>query len=305
MIPQHPAAPGSLGRAGRPLLAIGCAALTFVLIATRASLSVRAQQPAVAKAEARPPAEKKAAPEPAEAKATKEAAARAEAIRGMTPILRAAIRAELRFIRVATGASDEQARRMTRAARGTLKSLPADVAEAGLKRKGQNANGDELDWNTTCRSIQRRLAAIARAELSPDQWARLQDQFTRRDEHRKRLVIRSVVMSLDAELFLTAAQLGQLEKSLSARWDPRWEDLDIINHRHHPVPEIPDAVVVPLLTETQKSVWQKLEKMAPGANSGQSNRAMVALEVAAMLAEVAPEKDALDADEAAGPPPKP
>jgi hypothetical protein len=304
MIPRHPATDGPYARHSRALLAIACSTSAFLLLSTRAASPSRAQEPAPATAEARPAAEKKAKAATPEAKAAAEAAARAEAIRGATPIFRSLCRTELRFIRAASGASEEQARRMARAARGALKSIAADIAEAQLKQQRQNAGGDELDLITAYRSIQRKLAAIAKDELSPEQWARLQDQFARRDEHRKRLVIHSLVMSLDAELVLTAGQLDQLEKSLSAHWDPRWDAVDIIDHQHRPFPQIPDPVVVPFLTETQKAAWRRLEKQALGAKGGQSNRAMVALEVASMAAEVAPEKDDLDTDEAAGPAPK-
>jgi hypothetical protein len=180
--------------------------------------------------------------------------------------------------------------------------MVAEYAERQLKQRRQNAGGDADDLYAAYLSILRDAAAVAKDQLSPEQWARLQAQVARRDEHRKRLIIRSLLLGLDEELALTAGQLDQLAGSLASHWDPRWEAEDIFNVNHVPFPAIPDPVIVPFLTEMQKADWKKLEK---GSGSrGQATRAMVALEVAAIAGEGAPAGDDLDADEAVGPAPK-
>jgi hypothetical protein len=301
MIPRYPAAAGSLGRTGRPLLAIGCAAWTLVLIATCPS-SVPAQQPAGVTAEARPPAEKKAASGPAQAKAAEVAAARAEAITTATPIFRSLFAAELRFIRVASGASQEQARRMARAAQGPLRSMVADFAETQMNERAHKPGAGEFDFNGAYRSIRRELASIAKDQLSPEQWDRLQDQIDRRHEHRKRSVIRSLLVSLDELLVLSAGQLDQLERSLTSHWDPRWEAETVLSD-HQPFPELPDKLIVPFLTEAQTAAWKKLEKRAVGSDG--NTWAMVAVELAELTARNLPAGDDLDTDAAVGPTPKP
>ncbi len=284
-------------RARWPLLAIGCMASAFVLITSHASPSLRAQQPAGAAGPAGPAAEKKAdAPKPAANAA--DDAARAEATQMGTRVFRAVFLSELRFIRAASGASEEQTRRMARAVREPLRSVVADCVEAALKAKREKNDGREFDWHGAYRTAHDKLAAIAREQLSREQWSRVEAQTAKRKEHRKRVVLGSLLAGLDDELVLTAGQLEKLEESLSSHWDPRWETEDVID-RPRPFPALPDPLIVPVLTDSQKAAWTKLKKRAVGR--GEFQWVMVIAELAEMTSPAMAQKDDLESELAAAP----
>jgi hypothetical protein len=276
-----------------------------VAVSTCAATASRAQPPEgpppAAPERGQPAAEKKAAAPPDQVKVDEEAAARAEAIKTSTSTFRSVIRAELEFIRAASGASDEQARRMTREARGRLKSTVARYVDMALKARREKNNAQDVDWTALYLPLQRDLVSIAKGQLSHEQWTRFQDEVARREEARKRLVVRSLLVRLDARLALTAAQLDTLAGSLRSHWDPRWESEDIFNDHNAPFLELPDAIIVPFLTGAQKAAWKALEKKAVRQGNGPSSRLMVQLEVAAMLSEVMPAGDDLDDDDAPEP----
>jgi hypothetical protein len=289
-------------QAGRPLLTIGRVASAFALIAIGSAPSSSAQQPAAA---AGPPAEKKAQEGQKKEVATKvdaEAAARAEANAEATKIFRSQIVSELRFIRAATGASDEQTRRMARKARELPQSKVADFVAAKLKARRVNRARADFDWQGTQRSLREKLAAIAREQLTPEQWARFEAQAARRLEQRRRVFLGSLLAGLDDELVLTAGQLEQIRESLASHWDPRWELEDVIN-RPRPFPALPDPLIVPYLTEAQTSVWRKLEKHPFNGGGYQWN--MLLAELAEITREGMPNTDDLEAELAKAPPAKP
>jgi hypothetical protein len=290
---------------GRSLSAIGWVTSALVAVLTWAATPARAQPPAGPppsdSVRTVPAAEEKAATRPPKVKADEEAAARAVATKTSTLTFRSIIQAELRFIRAGSGASDEQARRMTREARGLLKSTVARYVDMAMKARRENAPPQEVDWTALYLPVQRDLVSIAKGQLSPEQWTRFQEQVARREEFRKRLVVRGLVVRLDAALGLTAEQLEKLAGSLRSHWDQRWEFEDIFNDQNGPFPDLPDAIMAPFLTEAQNAAWKKLEKKSVGSGNGTSSRLMVELEVAALLSEGMPAGDDLDAKAAPKP----
>jgi len=269
----------------------------FVLMAGEASLAVRAQQPGGATGPARPPAKKAAEAAKPDPKAV-EAAARAEATEMANVVFRGAFLSELRFVRSASGASDEQARRLARAAGESLRSMVSDCVEAAVKSKREQKDLREFDWRKTYLAVHEKVAAIAAEQLSPEQRARFEAQAARRREHRKRVTLGSLLVGLDDELVLSAGQLTKLEQSLSSHWDVRWETEDVID-RPQPFPALPDALIVPFLTDAQQAAWKKLEKRAPG--SGEFQWGMVMAELDEMAAQGKTQKDALEAELTAEP----
>jgi hypothetical protein len=277
-----------------------CATSAFVLVAACASAPSRAQQPAgaVATAKERPAAEKAEADRPGADRA-KDEAARAGLTRAATPIFRALFLAELRFLRVASGASEEQARRMARAARDPLRAAVADLVDQELKTRQEKPNARGFDAGAASASIQKSLASIqgalaviAKAQLSPDQWTRYRDQLEKRNEHRKQVALRQLLVELEHELRLTAEQRDKLGESLSSHWTPCWDSTGSFFDEDRIFPEIPDPVIVPFLTATQKAAWEKLEKGVVPFE--------LMIEIAEMTAEGDPLGDDLDPGKAPG-----
>jgi hypothetical protein len=285
----------------RRLLVIACGASVFLLIAACSSSPSRAQQPpraeAVAKTEKRPAAEKPAEKkkdeaDQAKAKRAEEEAARAELTTARKRLYRSLFLAELRFIRVSSGASEEQARRMARAAQGPLQAAVAEFVQNELKKP--QAPG--FDSTAAFRSVQDAVSAIAKAQLTPEQWARYRDQVAKRTAHRKQAAIRGMLARLEQKLRLTADQRDKLGESLSAHWNPSWDNAVVLIGTNSNFPEIPDPVILPFLTESQKAAWKAIDKGTWNMD--------VAAEVALMATEGDPPGDDLDADKASGPAPK-
>jgi len=70
------------------------------------------------------------------------------------------------------------------------------------------------------------------------------------------------VARFDQQLVLTAGQRERLIESLAAHWQDAWgQALPLFMHGAQFMPRIiPDSVVLPLLDETQKTVWRGLPK---------------------------------------------
>lgn len=271
---------------GRSSRRRGCATLALGLLPI-VMPAARAQQPA---GPAGATAEKRADVETREAKD----AARNALVDQAIPSFRSLFVAELGFIRVATGASEEQIRRMARAARNPLRSMVAGYVETQGKLRRHEPGVVDFDWNAAVVSLRRDLSAIAREQLSAEQWARLQDQAARRDAYARRLFVRNLVVKLDQALVLTADQLDQIAASMSSHWDAHWGGEEVLFNAGL-FPDIPDAIVVPFLTETQKAAWKTLEKQAVGSKRGGTSCAMLAAEVAGLSALGAPPGDDLEA----------
>lgn len=293
---------GDLTRPGasRRLLGIARGASVFLLIAACAASPLPAQQPpaaeAVAKAKA-PPAAEKEPDEAARAKAGREEeAARAEMTDNSRRLFRSLFLVELRFIRVSSGASEEQARRIARAAQTPLRASVSEFVDKELKQKKDRQSSPGFDATQACRSVQDAVSAIARAQLSPEQWARYRDQVEKRRAHRKQVALRGMLARLEQKLRLTAEQRDKLGESLSAHWDPSWENAVVLVGTTTNFPAIPDPLILPVLTEMQKAMWKAIEKGSWGME--------LAAEVAVMAAEGEPPGDDLDPDKASGPAPK-
>lgn len=245
----------------RPLV-IACATSAIVLIAACASSPSRAQQPPAARVVA------KAGDDPGKDKAAekeKEEALRAELTLMVKPMFHRMFLAELRFVRSATGASEEQTRGMARAARDPLRLAVAGCVEEQFQLLRRHDPGGEPNSGAAYLSVQKTLGSIAAAKLSPEQLARYRDQVQKRSEHRKQAAIRILLAALDQELRLAAAQCEKIGASLASHWDPKWDIAgevfaDFAEDRSFP--ELPDAVIVPFLTQRQKAAWEQLPKGA-------------------------------------------
>jgi hypothetical protein len=287
---------GDMPRPGvsrRPLV-IACATSAFVLIAACASSPSRAQQPpgaaAVKKAKDRPAAEKAA-------EKKEDAVIRAQMTEILRPMIRPLFLAELRFIRSASGASEEQTRRMARAAQGPLRAAVAECVEEHLQKMRGNEPGSEPNADAAYLAVQKKLASIAAAHLSPEQLARYRDQVQKRTDYRKQVAIRNLLTELEHELRLTAEQRDKIGGSISSHWDPKWDMAGGFFFEENQVfPELPDPVIVPFLTGKQKAAWGKLEK-------GPSEESLVEL-LELTVAEGDPLANDLDPDKAPAAVPK-
>ena len=79
---------------------------------------------------------------------------RAELTTSARRLFRSLYLVELRFVRVSSGASDEQARRIARAAQAALRASVSEFVDKELKRKQDRQSSPGFEPSEACRSVQ-------------------------------------------------------------------------------------------------------------------------------------------------------
>jgi|GEM_PF-959262 len=109
--------------------------------------------------------------------------------------------------------------------------------------------------------IRDRVARLVREQFGPDEAGRYFEANRQCRQQRQRVTLLNMVAHFDQQLVLTAAQRERLTESLTAHWQDAWgQALPLFMHGAQFVPRIPDSIVLPLLDETQKTVWRGLPK---------------------------------------------
>ena len=127
-------------------------------------------------------------------------------------------------------------------------------------RKGeQNTSGDPADLVSTA------LAKSLAQHVGSPQAAALSRQIAERSERRKAAAVRGIVAVLDGELFLTAAQREQIERSLLEKWNDSMmvslEGMHFVDNRRV-FPGLPADCISPHLTESQRKLFTVQENSA-------------------------------------------
>lgn len=109
--------------------------------------------------------------------------------------------------------------------------------------------------------VQQQLAKLVKQKLSAEQAEAYQQECDKRNAHRKRATVLSLVAKLDEELVLTVEQREKLIESLTSNWQDAWVgSLQVLIHNQQYLPHLPDQLVVPVLNETQKTIWRGSQK---------------------------------------------
>ncbi|HEY1602926.1 MAG TPA: hypothetical protein VGG64_25195 [Pirellulales bacterium] len=110
--------------------------------------------------------------------------------------------------------------------------------------------------------IRTAVATVLKESLTPEQWARYDEEALKRTAHRKHAATLCAISRLDAVLCLTPEQRDKLTKSITDSWQDDWESwLMLSMYGNQYMPQIPDTLVVPHLTVDQTSVWRGLQKV--------------------------------------------
>ncbi len=116
----------------------------------------------------------------------------------------------------------------------------------------------DLDYETIIREL---VFSAAKRHVPAERWAAFQQEVARREASRKEAGVEFLVATLDRELQLTDRQRDQLMKSLSSNWDSLWyAALELTLAGRPCVPRIPDDLVIPYLSETQRAIWGRMYK---------------------------------------------
>jgi hypothetical protein len=164
-------------------------------------------------------------------------------------------RAEYYFIRNACDLSADQRKALARLGESTVKAAARQFIEAEQKDRRVEEYPDPR------KLIEDELAKALTALLSPGQQARYKEEIEKRAASRKQLVIDNMVATLDQNLVLGADQRTRLVEALSTNWKNAWgPSLQMLRNIDDLFPNIPDQVVVPILTDRQREVWRWIPK---------------------------------------------
>jgi len=115
-------------------------------------------------------------------------------------------------------------------------------------------------------SIREGLSKAVKDHLKPEQLARYQAELDKRAANRKRVTVDVITAKIDESLILTVEQRDKIRESLVTNWKESWcPSPESFLFNAQMVPQIPDQFIVPILNDTQKSIWRGLNKFA-GAN---------------------------------------
>jgi hypothetical protein len=186
-------------------------------------------------------------------------------LEGKRESFRTLLVSELRFCRSAGGLTKQQGERIALEAGVMVEEAACEAARLGLKpaqRRGIWLATDPKPPNPVklVRAILERLVG----ELAtPEQQGRYVAEAKKRDAHRKEAAIHALVARLDRTLLLSSSQREQLLKMLESNWDEEWGVLNgVMGDDEAPLPAIPERLIMPLLTVSQRMAWKRFEIVA-------------------------------------------
>jgi hypothetical protein len=189
--------------------------------------------------------------EPARPKVDEQLAA---LIAELTTRLRPVLESELRFARGVCRLSDGQVERITPDATLAFENAVQRLAEVKRSERAGLwlARTKEARYFDPRNAIQQSLVDAIRTRLSVDLAARYAAEVASRNEDRKRAGVLALVAKLDGLLVLSTGQRDQLSASLSSNLNEAWFEAA---GTETDLPSLPDNLILPFLTQTQREVW--------------------------------------------------
>jgi hypothetical protein len=188
---------------------------------------------------------------------------RAPMIQQLTMQGKPAVRAELIFVRHVCGLNAQELQKLKTDAEAALNDVVAKLADAQVARRapGVARNRPGTGFDAT-KLLQEGLRAAVKKDLTPEQWTRYEAEAQKRSANRKQAGIGLVIDAIDRDLYLSDDQRARLSEALSSHWDDGWSlCADYIMYGNEFYPQAIEPYVTPILSDTQKRVWQGAQKM--------------------------------------------
>ena len=181
--------------------------------------------------------------------------------RQLLPQFQPLLKAELAFVQRVCRLNKEQRDEITKASEQRLRVAVKEYAIAQNNRNQGRARVRAQVLPDPRKLVQQQLAKLAKQKLSAEQVEAYQQECDKRNAHRKRAAVLSLVAKLDEELVLSVEQRSKLIESLSSNWQDAWgQSMEMLINNNQYLPSIPDQHVTPVLNETQKTVWRGAQK---------------------------------------------
>jgi hypothetical protein len=166
-------------------------------------------------------------------------------------------RSELHFLRVACKLTKPQFQKVAAAGDGAAQATKQQFL--GYWRDQRQGKWDKADQADPRKSMAEQLAKVVQKTLPPEQAAQYRKELDLRNAAQKRVTLLTLTVMVDRVLVLSTDQRGKLREILGKNWDDSW-DMHVTRMGGNYFPNMPDAKILPILTDAQKTVWQGLSK---------------------------------------------
>jgi hypothetical protein len=168
---------------------------------------------------------------------------------------------ELNFVRAICQPNAEQSKKIKAASEVGLKTAVKKFAEIQKKLQQGIRAGEQPQWPDPRKLMADALLKSVKETMSAEQAKRYEEELAKRSAARQHAALLNLVAKLDKDLVLTADQREKLSEALSGSWKEAWgQQLETFMYGDTYMPALPDAQVIPVLTEKQKQIWTGLPK---------------------------------------------
>jgi hypothetical protein len=174
--------------------------------------------------------------------------------------IRPMVRTEYYFIRNVCELTKDQRKQVAREGERALVPAARRFVEEQQKmmRGGWRPGSQQPDPQRLLEDV---LSKAVLPLLTPAQTTKYKDEIEKRAANRKQVALDNIVAKLDQDLVLDSDQRRKIGASLTANWNDAWcQSLQMLMNIESYFPNIPDNLIVPFLTEHQKSSWQRIPR---------------------------------------------
>lgn len=168
---------------------------------------------------------------------------------------------ELNFVRTVCQPDAEQLKKIKAASEVGLKVTVKKFAEIQKKLQQGVRAGEQPQWPDPRKLMSDVLLKSIQETMSDDQVKRYEAELEKRLSARRRAALLNLVAKLDKDLVLTGDQRGKLSEALNSNWQDAWcHQLEVFMYGDSYMPVLPDAHILPSLTEKQQQIWTAIPK---------------------------------------------
>ena len=166
---------------------------------------------------------------------------------------RQVLRTELHFMRLVTEPTRQEYEKI------------ADLCDAGVKDAIRSLlvaqyTGNVGAWSDVRAPIAAVVARSVHATLSAEQAAKYDKELEQRTAARKKAVVENLVAMVDKAVVLNAEQRVKIGEVLANNWTESWNQNQLLVMLGRYFPTLPDAKLMPILTDAQRDIWRTIPK---------------------------------------------
>jgi hypothetical protein len=175
---------------------------------------------------------------------------------------RPALRAELILVLKVCRLNTEEFRQINRAAQEMLDDVVSKVVDAQLNPRFNIPNGQRRPNIDGGKLLHDGFSAVVQKNLNHERWSKYEAERDKRDAYQKQCTLGYLIDAIDRELYLSAQQRTKVQESLYSHWDSGWQlYVDYLLFGNQFYPTNIDPLLNPILSDSQKKVWQNVQKV--------------------------------------------